>query len=150
VPVRTKSLDAISSEVARLLKEAREQRGLSLNVVLQRAGLARQTVSYVEQESQSPTLDTLLRITSVLGIELEKVIAEARNESHKMLYPVQERLNFQLSGWRFDIHTRFKHGSVNNDQPLLLSQVATKTGSIPIPWANPPFPQANLRRRLAS
>jgi transcriptional regulator with XRE-family HTH domain len=74
----SKLLDAISSQVARLLKEEREKRGLSLNVVAQRAGLARQTVSYVEQEIQNPTLETLLRITSVLEIDLEKLIARAR------------------------------------------------------------------------
>ena len=53
------------------------------------------------------------------------------NESHKMLCPVQERLNFQLRGWLFVFHTRFKPGSANNDQPLLLSQVATGIGALP-------------------
>ena len=70
--------DAISSQVACLLKEEREKRGLSLNVLAQKAGVSRQTVSYVEQEVQNPTLDTLLRITSVLEIDLEKIIAKAR------------------------------------------------------------------------
>jgi len=28
------------------------------------------------------------------------------NESHKTLYPVQERLNFQLSGWLFVFQPR--------------------------------------------
>jgi hypothetical protein len=30
------------------------------------------------QEVQNPTLDTLLRITSVLEVDLEKIIAKAR------------------------------------------------------------------------
>ena len=80
VPV-DKSLEAISSQVARLLKEERQKCGLSLNVLAQKAGLSRQTVSYVEQEVQNPTLDTLLRITLVLGVELEKVIARARKRA---------------------------------------------------------------------
>lgn len=80
VPV-DKSLEAISSQVARLLKEERERRGLSLNELAQKAGLSRQTVSYVEQEVQNPTLDTLLRITFGLGVELEKVIARARKRA---------------------------------------------------------------------
>jgi DNA-binding XRE family transcriptional regulator len=80
VPV-PKLLDAISSQVARLLKEERKKRGLSLNVLSQRAGLSRQTVSYVEQEVQNPTLDTLLRITSVLEVDLEKIIAQARKRA---------------------------------------------------------------------
>jgi transcriptional regulator with XRE-family HTH domain len=72
--------DAISSQVARLLKAEREKHGLSLNVLAQKAGLSRQTISYVEQEVQNPTLDTLLRITSVLEVDLEKIIARARKE----------------------------------------------------------------------
>ena len=34
--------------------------------------------SAVEQEGQNPTLDTLLRITLVLEVDLEKIIAKAR------------------------------------------------------------------------
>jgi transcriptional regulator with XRE-family HTH domain len=82
VPV-PRLLEAISSEVARLLKEERQKRGLSLNVLAQRAGLSRQTVSYVEQEVQNPTLDTLLRITSVLEADLEKIIAQARKRASR-------------------------------------------------------------------
>jgi DNA-binding XRE family transcriptional regulator len=75
--------DAISSQVACLLKEEREKRGLSLNVLAQKAGVSRQTVSYVEQEVQNPTLDTLLRITAVLEVDLEKIIAKARKAAAK-------------------------------------------------------------------
>ena len=82
VPV-TKLNDAISSQVACLLKEEREKRSLSLNVLAQKAGVSRQTVSYVEQEVQNPTLDTLLRITSVLEVDLEKIIAKARKTASK-------------------------------------------------------------------
>jgi len=80
-----KSLDAISSQVARLLKVEREKQGLSLNLLAEKAGLSRQTVSYIEQEAQSPTLDTLLRITLALDVDLEKVIAQARKLASRKL-----------------------------------------------------------------
>jgi DNA-binding XRE family transcriptional regulator len=80
VPVK-KILDNISSQVARILKEERERCGLSLNVLAQKSGLSRQTLSYVEQEVQNPTLDTLLRITSALEVDLEKIIAQARKRA---------------------------------------------------------------------
>jgi transcriptional regulator with XRE-family HTH domain len=73
--------DAISSQVARLLRDEREKRGLSLNLLAEKAGVSRQTVSYVEQEVQSPTLDTLLRITRALGVDLEKIVARARRKA---------------------------------------------------------------------
>lgn len=72
-----KSLDAVSSQVAVLLKEEREKRGISLNVLAQKAGLSRQTISYVEQQVQNPTLDTLLRLSFAMEIELADLIKRA-------------------------------------------------------------------------
>jgi transcriptional regulator with XRE-family HTH domain len=68
----------MSSEIARLLKEERLRQNLSLGVLSQRAGLNRQTVSFIEQEARNPTIDTLLRLTDVLGIRLEELIKTAR------------------------------------------------------------------------
>ena len=45
------------------------------------AALSQQSVSYVERGMRVPNLDTLLRITSVLGVNLEDVIKEARRAS---------------------------------------------------------------------
>ena len=73
-----KSYEAICSQVASLLKEEREKRGLSLNLLSEKAGLSRQTVSFIEQELRTPTLDTLLRITTALQVDLEQIIARAR------------------------------------------------------------------------
>ena len=73
-----KDYEAICSEVARLLKEAREQQGFSLNSVAEKAGLSRQTVTFVEQELRNPTLETLLRLTTALNVDLEEIIARAR------------------------------------------------------------------------
>ena len=44
------------------------------------AGLSQQSVSYIERGMRVPNLDTLLRITAVLEIDLEVIIARARNE----------------------------------------------------------------------
>ena len=59
------------------------KRDLSLNLLAEKAGLSRQTVSYVEQEVQSPSLDTLLRITWALEVDLEKIVARARKLASK-------------------------------------------------------------------
>ena len=69
---------AFCSHVARLLREERLRQELSMNVLAERAGLSRQMVSYIEQEERNPTLDTLLRLTSVLDVKLEDVLAKAR------------------------------------------------------------------------
>jgi len=77
VPV-IKTSEIICSQVARLLKKEREERGLSLNLLSEKAGLSRQTITFIEQELRTPNLDTLLRITSALEVDLEKIIAKAR------------------------------------------------------------------------
>ena len=74
---------AICSEVARLLKEERMRRGLSLNALSARAGLSRQTVAFIEQEERNPTLETLLRMTAVLEVKLEDLIKNARVAANK-------------------------------------------------------------------
>jgi len=49
-----------------------------MTVLAQRAGLSQQSVSYVEREMRIPNLDTLLRITGVLDVELDEIIKQAR------------------------------------------------------------------------
>jgi transcriptional regulator with XRE-family HTH domain len=68
---------AICSEVAKILKEEREKRQLSMTSVATKAGLSQQMISYVERGIRNPTLETLLRITGALDIDLAKVIAKA-------------------------------------------------------------------------
>ena len=68
----------ILSELAQLLRAERLRQRISLNELSARAGLNRQTVSFVESEERTPTIDTLLRLTAELGIDLEDLIAKAR------------------------------------------------------------------------
>ena len=76
-------LQTISSHVACFLREERKRQGLSLNEVAQRAGLSRQMVSYVEQQERKPTLDTLLRISTALGVKLEEIIKRGRQAASR-------------------------------------------------------------------
>ena len=73
-----KTSDVVSSQVARLLREERIKRSLSLNELAAKAGLSRQMVSYIEQEKRNPSLDTLLRLTRALQINLDDLIRRAR------------------------------------------------------------------------
>ncbi|MBL9171421.1 MAG: helix-turn-helix transcriptional regulator [Verrucomicrobiales bacterium] len=70
----------ICTNVARLLREEREKQEISLNSLAERAGISRQTVSFIENEERNPTLMTLLRMTEVLGVPLEDLIKKARVE----------------------------------------------------------------------
>ena len=67
----------ISVTVARLLREERLQRGMSITHVAKAAGLSEQMVRYVEREMRNPTLDTLLRIAIALDVDLWKLLRKA-------------------------------------------------------------------------
>jgi transcriptional regulator with XRE-family HTH domain len=73
--------ELMCSEIAHLLKEKRFRNKLSLNLLSAKAGLSRQTVSFIEQEQRTPTIDTLLRLTSVFEIDLEDLIKQARKQA---------------------------------------------------------------------
>ncbi|MDR3564512.1 MAG: helix-turn-helix transcriptional regulator [Negativicutes bacterium] len=81
----------ICSEIARLLKEERQRRKLSLNALAAQAGLNRQTVSFIEQEQRTPTIDTLLRLTDVLEIELSDVLVNAKRAANRRLSGVKPK-----------------------------------------------------------
>jgi transcriptional regulator with XRE-family HTH domain len=76
VPTSKKRM-AICSGVAKIFKEEREKRRLSMTTVAAKAGLSQQMVSYVERGIRNPTLETLLRISEALEIDLAKVITRA-------------------------------------------------------------------------
>ena len=71
------ALRAASRDVARLLREERMRRGFSMNSVAERSGLSQQMVSYVERGMRNPTLDTLLRITNALDVDLWRLLKRA-------------------------------------------------------------------------
>ena len=48
-----------------------------MTALSERAGLSQQSISYVEREMRVPNLDTLLRITEVLEVDLADVIKRA-------------------------------------------------------------------------
>ncbi|MDC2948953.1 MULTISPECIES: helix-turn-helix domain-containing protein [Streptomyces] len=62
--------------VARNVRLLREQRGLSLAELSRQAGLAKQTLSKLEQGAGNPTVDTLFSISTALGVPVTRLVAE--------------------------------------------------------------------------
>ena len=54
-----------------------------MTLLAERAGLSQQSISYVEREMRIPNLDTMLRITEVLKIDLGGVIERANKAATK-------------------------------------------------------------------
>ena len=70
-------VESVSSHVARILREEREKRGISMTVLAQRAGLSQGMISLVEREQRNPSLETMLRIAYVLETDLGDIIQRA-------------------------------------------------------------------------
>ena len=68
----------ISAEVVRILIEERKRLRISGNRLAERSGLSQSLISSLETNPWNPTLDTLLRIGDVLGIDVGEVISKAR------------------------------------------------------------------------
>ena len=73
----------VSSEVAKAIRQLREQRGLSMTQLAAQAGLSRQMISFVEHGLRNPTLDTLLRLAAVLKVDLADIIRDAEAAAAK-------------------------------------------------------------------
>lgn len=69
--------------VASTLRAEREARGISMNAVAERGGLSQQMVSYVERGMRKPTIDTLLRMTHAIGIDIADVLQRAQKSAAK-------------------------------------------------------------------
>ena len=81
--MNTKTREAIFSQVANMLRQERLRQKLSLARVAEQAGLSYQMISYVERKMRNPTLDTMLRITSALGLNLGELITKADQTAHR-------------------------------------------------------------------
>jgi transcriptional regulator with XRE-family HTH domain len=73
----------LCERVAQLLKEEREKRKLSMTLLAARAGLSQQMVSYVERGMRNPTLDTLIRITDAMEVDLPDLLKSAKGAASK-------------------------------------------------------------------
>ena len=69
--------DAIIGGLVESLRGERLRQKLSLNEVAARSGLSHAMVMRVEKRERLPTIDTLLRITDALEIDLSAVLRRA-------------------------------------------------------------------------
>jgi len=75
--------ESVSSNTVKLLRQEREQRGVSMTRLAEIAGLSQGMISLVEHEQRNPSLDTLLRICVALEINLSNVLSQAEVAAKK-------------------------------------------------------------------
>lgn len=73
----------VCANVARIIREKRQAKGLSMELLAAGAGLSHSMISLIERQLRNPTLDTLLRICSVLEVDLGDLISEAARDASR-------------------------------------------------------------------
>ena len=77
--LRDEEIQKAGKAVAGELRRRREAIGLSRNGLAQRAGISVQSVCFIENGTNSPSLSTLLRICGALNVKLQTVLRCAKN-----------------------------------------------------------------------
>jgi len=70
----------ICAEVVKLLVAERKRLKISGNSLAEKSGLSQSLISSLETNPWNPTLDTLLRIGDVLGVDVGETIKQARKK----------------------------------------------------------------------
>ena len=69
------------SVVGENIKRARESLGLSQNQLARKAGIAQPTLSAIEKQTKSPSIDTVILLAAALGKSVGQLVGEdAQNE----------------------------------------------------------------------
>jgi transcriptional regulator with XRE-family HTH domain len=75
--------EAILANIARLLREERTARGVSVYRLAKDCGLSQQMIHNLEKGTRNPTLNSLLRITSALNVDLPRLIKRASKKMRR-------------------------------------------------------------------
>ena len=73
-------VNAQTLRIAQALKAKREELGLSKNLLAQKAGVAVQTVLFIENGTNSPSLSTFLRICNALSLSPSSLFPDSQEK----------------------------------------------------------------------
>jgi transcriptional regulator with XRE-family HTH domain len=80
--VREEQIIQCGRAIAETIKTRRESAGLSKNALAQKAGISVQSVSFIENSVNSPSLSTFLRICSALEVKPDALLRKALGEEN--------------------------------------------------------------------
>ncbi len=66
------------SELTNILKQRRNQLGITQNDLAELSGIALRTIKLVESGKNNPTLDTVNKLSEVLGMEIKLEIKQPK------------------------------------------------------------------------
>lgn len=82
-----KSYAALCEKIVAQLHVERERQGLSKYALEQKSGVSQQMIGYMERGLRCPSLETALRISDALELDMGKLISKARKAASKSKQP---------------------------------------------------------------
>ena len=105
--------------VGTLIKRSRKEQKLTLKVVAEKASISESFLSQVENDVNSPSVDTLVRISNTIGIDAGDLITQASKQEKIILTQKSEWDDIDIS------HTGFVTRRVfpPEDRKVIVSSV---------------------------
>lgn len=72
--------DRLHRRFGEVLREKRKERGLTQEVLAQKAGITPVYVSQLERGLKSPSLWTIARLSKVLGVSMRKIVGAVEDK----------------------------------------------------------------------
>ncbi|WP_179215955.1 helix-turn-helix domain-containing protein [Paenibacillus sp. MY03] len=91
-------MNKISILIGDKLRSLRQQQGLSQESLAFRAGITPTYLGQVERAEKSPTLETLEKIVSSLGISFEELFRLDSDLTNNVDYTIAQKIAIQLHG----------------------------------------------------
>ena len=129
------------AKIGKDLKALRERRQLSMRELALRSGVTHTTISMIERDAISPSIDTLQAILDALGSRLAEFLGGLRDGSSSPFYPAQdipeignpETISYRLIGLNHPYRSfQFlkETYAVGADSGEVLSHVAQEAGFV--------------------
>jgi len=80
------------------LREIREREGITMKDVAERSHVSESLISQIERNKVSPSIDTLLAVCDVLGIDMEYLFRDYRKDKSVRIVKKDERKSVQSPG----------------------------------------------------
>lgn len=84
--------EAFSVDVAARLRELREGQGLSMRALAQRSGLSANALSMIERGRASPSVSTLTKLATALGVSITEFFGQVEAKQDVVLVRADERV----------------------------------------------------------
>ena len=106
------------------IRAVRERKGVTLKQVAEKAGVSESLVSQIERNRVSPSIDTLLNIANVLGIDLDYLFSDLRQSRRVDLVRCSERQRLESSGVSYSQLSVMKGGPEEHGIEAFILEVA--------------------------